>query len=103
MTLPPYWGLRDYNIKDEIGHEPTLPQFINRLRGVFAEAKRVLKDDGIFWLNIGDGYTSGNRGWRAPDRKNGARAMEVRPDTPQGLKPKDLPGHPVAAGLRVAG
>jgi site-specific DNA-methyltransferase (cytosine-N4-specific) len=50
----------------------------------------VLKDDGVLWLNIGDGYTSGNRGWRAPDKKNRARAMSVRPNTPEGLKPKDL-------------
>jgi site-specific DNA-methyltransferase (cytosine-N4-specific) len=94
VTSPPYWGLRDYNITDQIGHEPTLPQFINRLCAVFAEARRVLRDDGIFWLNIGDGYTSGNRGWRAPDKKNRARAMDVRPDTPAGLKPKDLLGIP---------
>src|SRR5262249_5080592 len=67
---------------------------INRLCTVFAEAKRVLKDNGILWLNIGDGYTSGNRGWRAPDKKNPARAMDVRPNTPEGLKPKDLLGIP---------
>jgi site-specific DNA-methyltransferase (adenine-specific) len=54
----------------------------------------VLKDDGVLWLNIGDGYTSGNRGWRAPDKKNRARAMSVRPDTPPGLKSKDLLGIP---------
>ena len=94
VTSPPYWGLRDYNISDQIGLELTLPQFINRLRAVFAEARRVLKDDGILWINIGDGYTSGNRGWRAPDKKNPARAMSVRPDTPDGLKPKDLMGIP---------
>jgi site-specific DNA-methyltransferase (adenine-specific) len=94
VTSPPYWGLRDYNISDQIGLEETLPQFINRLRTVFTEVRRVLKKDGILWLNIGDGYTSGNRGWRAPDKKNRARAMEVRPDTPEGLKPKDLLGIP---------
>lgn len=94
VTSPPYWGLRDYNIPDQIGLEETMPQFINRLVGVFAEAKRVLADDGILWVNIGDGYTSGNRGWRAPDKKNPARAMEVRPETPEGLKPKDLHGIP---------
>ncbi len=94
VTSPPYWGLRDYNTPDQIGLEPTLPQFINRLLTVFAEVRRVLKPDGVFWLNIGDGYTSGNRGWRAPDKKNPARAMSVRPDTPEGLKPKDLIGVP---------
>lgn len=94
VTSPPYWGLRDYAFLDQIGLESTLPHYINRLRSVFAEARRVLKNDGVFWLNIGDGYTSGNRGWRAPDRKNPARAMSVRPDTPNGLKPKDLLGIP---------
>jgi site-specific DNA-methyltransferase (adenine-specific) len=94
VTSPPYWGLRDYDIDDQIGLEPTLPQFINALRSTFNEARRVLKDDGVLWLNIGDGYTSGNRRWRAPDKKNPARAMNVRPDTPEGLKPKDLLGIP---------
>jgi site-specific DNA-methyltransferase (cytosine-N4-specific) len=94
VTSPPYWGLRDYNNPDQIGLELTLPQFINRLTTTFREMRRVLRDDGVFWLNIGDGYTSGNRGWRAPDKKNPARAMDVRPDTPDGLKPKDLLGIP---------
>lgn len=94
VTSPPYWGLRDYNIPHQIGLEETLPKFIARLRAVFAEVRRVLRDDGLFWLNIGDGYTSGNRGWRAPDKKNRARAMNIRPDTPAGLKPKDLMGIP---------
>lgn len=94
VTSPPYWGLRDYNIDNQIGLEASLGQFINRLLAVFAEAKRVLKQDGVFWLNIGDGYTSGNRAWRAPDKKNKARAMATRPQTPDGLKPKDLLGVP---------
>jgi site-specific DNA-methyltransferase (cytosine-N4-specific) len=94
VTSPPYWGLRDYADADQIGLEPSLPHYIDRLRSVFAEARRVLKQDGVLWLNIGDGYTSGNRGWRAPDKKNPARAMAVRPDTPDGLKPKDLLGIP---------
>jgi site-specific DNA-methyltransferase (adenine-specific) len=94
VTSPPYWGLRDYDLDGQIGLEETLTQYINRLVMVFAEAKRVLRQDGILWLNIGDGYTSGNRKWRAPDKKNPARAMTVRPETPEGLKPKDLIGVP---------
>lgn len=94
VTSPPYWGLRDYGIEGQIGLEETLPQFVNRLVSIFREVNRVLKPDGVFWLNIGDGYTSGNRGWRAPDKKNPARAMSVRPNTPEGLKPKDLLGIP---------
>ncbi|MDP3051461.1 MAG: site-specific DNA-methyltransferase [Eubacteriales bacterium] len=94
VTSPPYWGLRDYGINGQIGLESTLQQFLNRLVNVFTEVKRVLKPDGTLWLNIGDGYTSGNRGYRAPDKKNPARAMSIRPDTPDGLKPKDLIGIP---------
>ncbi len=94
VTSPPYWGLRDYGIEGQIGLEKTLPEFINGLADVFDEVRRALKDDGTLWLNIGDGYTSGNRGWRAPDKKNPARAMSVRPDTPEGLKSKDLMGVP---------
>lgn len=94
VTSPPYWGLRDYDIDGQIGLESTLPQYINHLTAVFAEARRILRPDGLMWVNIGDGYTSGNRGWRAPDKKNPARAMAVRPETPEGLKPKDLLGLP---------
>jgi len=94
ITSPPYWGLRDYGISGQIGLEPTMAGFIQALTSVFAEVKRVLKDDGILWLNIGDGHTSGNRGWRAPDKKNPNRAMSQRPENPQGLKDKDLLGIP---------
>lgn len=94
VTSPPYWGLRDYNFEKQIGLEESLPQYINRLTEIFAEARRVLAEDGVLWLNIGDGFTSGNRGWRAPDKKNPARAMSTRPNTPEGLKSKDLLGVP---------
>lgn len=94
VTSPPYWGLRDYGIQGQIGLEGELQQYIDNLVAVFSEAKRVLVDEGVLWLNIGDGYTSGNRRYRAPDKKNPARAMSVRPDTPEGLKSKDLLGIP---------
>jgi site-specific DNA-methyltransferase (cytosine-N4-specific) len=94
ISSPPYWGLRDYGIPGQIGLELTMGAFIQSLTCVFAEAKRVLKRDGILWLNLGDGYTSGNRGWRAPDKKNPNRAMSLRPDNPAGLKDKDLIGMP---------
>lgn len=55
VTSPPYWGLRDYDIEEQVGLEPTLPQFINTILGIFREARRVLRDDGVLWLNIGDG------------------------------------------------
>ncbi len=84
ITSPPYWGLRDYGIRGQIGLEPTLATYVFKLTALFSELRRILKPDGILWLNIGDGYTSGNRGWRAPDKKNPNRAMSVRPDNPRG-------------------
>ena len=76
VTSPPYWGLRDYKIKGQIGLESTLDGFLGRLVAVFREVKRVLKEDGTLWLNIGDGYTSGNRRWR--DRQEESRSGDGR-------------------------
>lgn len=94
ITSPPYWSLRDYGIAGQIGLEDSVQDFVDMLAGVFEEVRRVLRSDGTLWLNVGDSYTSGGRTWRAPDRKNRARAMRVRPPTPAGLKPKDLIGVP---------
>jgi len=94
ITSPPYWGLRDYGISEQIGAEPDLNEFLDKLVEVFREVRRVLTDDGTFWLNIGDSFTSGGRTWRQSDKKNTARGMDYRPPTPPGLKPKDLIGVP---------
>lgn len=105
VTSPPYWGLRDYDSPGQIGSEDKIDDYVAALVLVFRELRRVLRDDGTFWLNIGDCYTSGGRKWRAPDSKNPARAMSYRPPTPQGLKPKDLVGVPwrVAMALQSDG
>ncbi len=94
VTSPPYWGLRDYDSDRQIGSESSLEGYLASLVSVFRGVRRVLAENGTLWLNIGDGYTSGDRGWRAPDRKNPSRAMDYRPPTPNGLKPKDLIGVP---------
>jgi site-specific DNA-methyltransferase (cytosine-N4-specific) len=105
ITSPPYWSLRNYHIAGQIGLEASVKEYIANLVGVFAEVRRALRDDGTLWLNIGDSFTSGGRTWRAPDKKNPVRAMEVRPPTPDGLKPKDLIGVPwrLAFALQEAG
>ena len=105
VTSPPYWSLRDYGIDGQIGLEADLEGYVKALTGVFDEVGRVLRDDGTLWLNLGDSYTSGGRTWRAADRRNRARAMDQRPSTPDGLKPKDLIGVPwrVAFALQTAG
>ena len=105
VTSPPYWGLRDYQAEGQIGAEDDPNEYVDHLVAVFEQVRRVLTEDGTFWLNIGDSYTSGNRGYRAPDKKNPVRAMSYRAKTPQGLKPKDLVGVPwrLAFALQEAG
>ena len=92
VTSPPYWSLRDYDVDSQIGRDESLPDYVDSIVRTFDQLRRVLRDNGTVWLNIGDAYTSGNRRYRAPDRKSRARAMSVRPQTPEGLKPKDLIG-----------
>jgi hypothetical protein len=94
VTSPPYWSLRDYDDEAQIGRDDSLSDYLASVVQVFDQLRRVLTQDGTVWLNVGDTYTSGNRRYRAPDRKNRARAMSVRPATPDGLKPKDLIGVP---------
>ncbi|MCY3603176.1 MAG: site-specific DNA-methyltransferase [Chloroflexi bacterium] len=107
VTSPPYWGLRDYEVPRDaqLGAEEDPDEYVSKLVAVFDEVARVLTEDGTVWLNLGDSYTSGNRTWRATDRKNPAREMSYRPPTPEGLKPKDLVGIPwrVAFALQEAG
>lgn len=105
ITSPPYWSLRDYGIEGQIGLEMSLGNYIASLVDIFQQVRRVLREDGTLWLNVGDSFTSGGRTWRAPDKKNPFRAMDIRPPTPEGLKPKDLIGVPwrLAFALQAAG
>jgi site-specific DNA-methyltransferase (cytosine-N4-specific) len=105
VTSPPYWSLRDYAVVGQIGVAEPLQAFIKALVAIFDQVSRVLAPDGTVWVNIGDSYTSGNRGWRAPDRKNPARAMRVRPPNPEGTKDKELIGVPwrFALAMQEAG
>lgn len=105
VTSPPYWGVRDYGVETQIGAEPDINDYVKDLVSLFAEVRRILKPDGTFWLNIGNTYTSGGRKWRQEDGKNKGRAMSYRPDTPEGLKKKDLIGVAwmVAMGCQLDG
>ena len=105
VTSPPYWSLRDYNVEHQVGCSESLGEYVDSIVAVFGKLRRVLRSDGTVWLNVGDAYTSGNRRYRAPDRKNRVRQMSVRPPTPDGLKPKDLIGVPwrIAFALQSAG
>ena len=111
VTSPPYFGLRDYGVDGQIGLEQTPDAFVAALVGVFREVRRVLRDDGTLWLNLGDSYS--NAGTRQGDR-DGAVSSNVNKHRkiaggyiPRilGLKNKDLIGIPwrVAFALQADG
>ena len=99
VTSPPYFGLRDYGHPDQHGLEESPAQYVETMRSVFAECRRVLADDGTLWLNLGDSYHSGrgNPGPNAADTKQPARRGWVRPVDRPGqawAAPKNLLGIP---------
>ncbi len=71
ITSPPYWGLRNYNDEEkQLGMEDTPEEFVDNLVNVFREVKRVLRDDGTLWLNLGDSYANQRSGEGADTMKN---------------------------------
>jgi DNA modification methylase len=62
VTSPPYWGLRDYGNDGQIGLEPTPQEYVSKMVEVFREVRRVLREDGTLWLNIGDSYKPAGKG-----------------------------------------
>jgi DNA modification methylase len=108
VTSPPYFGLRDYGHAGQIGLEATPDEYVAELITVFREVHRVLRDDGTFWLNLGDSYAanrgSGAKSVGAKQATNvGANLGKLR--VPEGLKEKDLIGIPwrVAFALQADG
>ena len=99
ITSPPYWGLRDYGTDGQLGLEATPQEYVAKMAEVFRAVRRVLRDDGTLWLNMGDSYCSTAPGTKnAPQAKGSSTNPEQwannRPSTPLGLKPKDLVGIP---------
>lgn len=109
VTSPPYFGLRDYGHDGQIGLEPTPDEFVAALVAVFREVRRVLRDDGTLWLNLGDSYANdgkwgGSSGGKHASALHGATSIG-RGKVTTGLKPKDLIGIPwrVAFALQADG
>lgn len=104
VTSPPYFGLRDYGVDGQIGLEETPGEFIARLVEVFREVRRVLRDDGTVWVNMGDTYASIAGGYASAgsagkhdtvsQSTRGAVLRGKRRSPPTGLKQKDLMGIP---------
>lgn len=99
ITSPPYFGLRDYGHDAQLGLEATPDEFVSEMVAVFREVRRVLRDDGTLWLNIGDTIYSGNGQPKGRDDKSPARNFsrdfyrwQDRPG--MGLPKKSLVGIP---------
>ena len=97
VTSPPYFGLRDYGEEGQYGLEASPAEYVETMRALFAEVRRVLTDDGTLWLNIGDTYYSGKGAAVGQDKKQPARRGYVRPVDKAGVgwsSPKNLLGIP---------
>ena len=106
VTSPPYFNLRDYGVLGQIGLEDSPEAFVARLVDVFREVKRVLKDDGTLWLNIGDSYAGAGGGVQGVSGGGSTRTFQMRQlGAKMGAKPKDLLGIPwlLAFALRADG
>lgn len=113
VTSPPYWGLRDYGVDGQIGLEKTPEEYVAKMVEVFREVRRVLRDDGTLWLNLGDSYSGSMSTKEAAVNPNSlsynmgqtkAGVSKAR-GVVEGLKPKDLVGIPwrVAFALQQDG
>jgi len=110
VTSPPYYALRDYGVDGQLGLQNTVQEYVNDLVSVFREVKRILKDDGTLWLNLGDSYAGSGKGaWQVKDKQKntyvpnpGDLQTKIKHE---GFKPKDLMGIPwrVAFALQEDG
>jgi DNA modification methylase len=112
VTSPPYFGLRDYGVDGQIGLEATPDDFVSAMIQVFGSVRRVLRDDGTLWLNLGDSYNAYNGGAGPSSKLSRGAQTTQRPHLPSGFglkvksaKPKDLLGIPwrVAFALQADG
>lgn len=109
VTSPPYWGLRDYAVAGQLGLEQTPEDYVTAMVDVFREVRRVLRDDGVLWLNLGDSYANDSK-WGGSSGGKHASALHGktsigRGKTMTGLAAKNLVGIPwrVAFALQADG
>jgi DNA modification methylase len=100
VTSPPFYGLRDYGVEGQYGLEVTPAEYVETLRALFSELRRVLANDGALWLNMGDSYSTGE-GLRAAQhaQTNTTSVGGVTVRTPRGQTRSD--GRDNAAHLRL--
>ncbi|MEQ8995117.1 MAG: site-specific DNA-methyltransferase [Coleofasciculus sp. B1-GNL1-01] len=106
ITSPPYYWLRDYGVEEQIGQETSVEGYVSAIASVMDEVKRVLKDDGVLFLNLGDTYYSGKGKSQGRDRKSskrrfGLRAVDKSGGLGIGLQPKTIIGMPWRVAIEM--
>ncbi len=106
ITSPPYWGLRDYGVDGMIGLEESFQDWLTAMVETFREVRRVLRDDGTLFLNLGDAYAGSPNGRSADETKAlgiDNRTFRDRPvnTAGAGFKPKDLMMQPVRVAIAL--
>ena len=106
VTSPPYFWLRDYRVDGQIGLEPTVDEYVTKLCDVFDQVRRILRRDGLAFLNLGDTYYSGKGEPKGPDKKSskrrfGLRAVDKSGGLGIGIQRKSLVGVPWRVGLEL--
>lgn len=77
VTSPPYWGLRDYGVPGQIGVESAPEEYVAKMVGIFREVRRVLRNDGTLWLNLGDSYFGSWGNYGGQNRGKGEGQREI--------------------------
>ncbi len=107
VTSPPYYWLRDYGVDNQIGKEETIGEYVKAISIVMDEVKRVLKPDGLLFLNLGDTYYSGKGESQGKDRKSNKRRFGLRAVDKSGgmgakLRPKSIIGIPWRVAIEMS-
>lgn len=106
ISSPPYYNLRDYGVQQQIGLEETVPQYVGAIAGVMDEVYRILKPDGVLFLNVGDTYYSGKGKSHGTDPKSnkrrfGLRAVDKSGGVGIGIRPKSVIGIPWRVAMEM--
>ena len=94
ITSPPYWALRDYKVDGQLGLEPTIDEYVNKLTAIFDQVKRVLKKTGTCWVNIGDTYGQIKSHIGSNHHGQGPNALQMKhghPNKPRGDYQRSVP------------
>jgi len=107
ITSPPYYWLRDYGVEGQIGHEETVNEYVTVMADVMDEVRRVLTDQGLLFLNVGDTYYSGKGKSHGTDPKStkrrfGLRAVDKSGGVGIGIRPKSMIGIPWRVAMEMA-